>query len=160
MYITKMSSDASTNTRVIDLPSLSYAHLYTFNSIVRITCQTTEINTSTDWNCWKTLPSTRGSIKLSRKRGKPIKQLTSANFKSRRKTKHSLHCPLWALRAVMHFLQFFFFLRQRYRRMIIKTLRHELEGQRVLLPWRLLDFRPLVLEPDFDLGFVQTELCA
>lgn len=46
------------------------------------------------------------------------------------------------------------------RRMIIQPLRHQLQRERVLLAGGLLDFGPFVLEPDFDLGLVQTELGA
>lgn len=41
--------------------------------------------------------------------------------------------------------------------MVVQSLSHELQGQRVLVAGGLFDLGPLVLEPDFDLGFVQVE---
>lgn len=43
-------------------------------------------------------------------------------------------------------------------RMIVKTLSHELQSQRILLPGGLLNFGSFVLEPDLDLIFVQLQL--
>lgn len=42
-------------------------------------------------------------------------------------------------------------------RVVVKPLRHELQGQAVLVAAGLFDLGPLVLEPDFDLGLVQVE---
>lgn len=53
---------------------------------------------------------------------------------------------------------FLLLLRQRNRRMIVKTLGHQLKGERILLPARLLDLRPLVLKPDLDLRLVQAQI--
>lgn len=53
---------------------------------------------------------------------------------------------------------FLFLLRQRNRRMIVKTLGHQLKGERILLPAGLLDLRPLVLKPDLDLRLVQAQI--
>lgn len=53
---------------------------------------------------------------------------------------------------------FLFLLRQRDRRMIVKTLGHQLKGERILLPAGLLDLRPLVLKPDLDLRLVQAQI--
>lgn len=44
--------------------------------------------------------------------------------------------------------------------MIVQTLCHELQGERVLLAGGLFDFGPLVLEPDFDLCLVEAQLGA
>ena len=41
--------------------------------------------------------------------------------------------------------------------MVIKSLRHQLSAQRVLIPGGLLYFCPFVLKPDFNLGFVQSK---
>lgn len=49
---------------------------------------------------------------------------------------------------------------QRHRRMIVQTLGHQLQGQRILRARRLLDFGALVLEPDLDLCLVQAQLGA
>lgn len=43
--------------------------------------------------------------------------------------------------------------------MVVEPLGHELEGERIALPARLLDLGALVLEPDFDLGLVELQLC-
>lgn len=43
-------------------------------------------------------------------------------------------------------------------RMVVKTLSHELQCQGILLPGGLLNFGSFVLEPDFDLVFVQLQL--
>jgi hypothetical protein len=40
---------------------------------------------------------------------------------------------------------------------IVEALRHQLQGERILLAARLLDFGPFVLEPNFDLGFVEAQ---
>ena len=40
-------------------------------------------------------------------------------------------------------------------RVVVQTLSHQLESQRVLLSGRFLDFGSFVLEPDFDLIFMQ-----
>ena len=42
--------------------------------------------------------------------------------------------------------------------MIVKTLGHQLKGERILLATGLLDLRPLVLKPDLDLRLVQTQI--
>lgn len=42
--------------------------------------------------------------------------------------------------------------------MVVQPLCHQLQGQRVLGAARLLDLSPLVLEPNFYLGFVQAQL--
>ena len=42
--------------------------------------------------------------------------------------------------------------------MVVETLGHQLERQRVLLTGGFLDFGSLVLEPDFDLILVQLKL--
>lgn len=44
--------------------------------------------------------------------------------------------------------------------MVVESLRHQLQRQRILLATRFLDFRPLVLEPDLYLGFVQSQFAA
>lgn len=43
------------------------------------------------------------------------------------------------------------------RRVVVQSLRHELQGQAVLVAGGLFDLGPLILEPDFDLGLVQVE---
>lgn len=53
---------------------------------------------------------------------------------------------------------FLLLLGQRNRRMIVKPLGHQLKGERILLPARLLDLRPLVLKPDLDLRLVQAQI--
>lgn len=42
--------------------------------------------------------------------------------------------------------------------MVVQALRHQVLGQRVRLPGGLLDLGPFVLEPDLDLGLVQTQI--
>ena len=49
---------------------------------------------------------------------------------------------------------------QRYRRMVVQALGHQLQGERILLAAGLLDLGPLVLEPNLDLRLVQAQLCA
>lgn len=44
--------------------------------------------------------------------------------------------------------------------MVVQTLRHQLQRQRVLLPGGLLDLGALVLEPNFDLRLVESQLGA
>ena len=41
---------------------------------------------------------------------------------------------------------------------VVESLGHELQGQWVLVPGGFLDLGPLVLEPDFDLIFVELQL--
>lgn len=41
--------------------------------------------------------------------------------------------------------------------MVVESLSHQLQGERVLVAAGLFDLGPLVLEPDFDLGLVQVE---
>lgn len=41
--------------------------------------------------------------------------------------------------------------------MIVQSLCHQVQGQRVFSAASLLDFGPLVLKPDLDLGFVQAQ---
>jgi len=53
---------------------------------------------------------------------------------------------------------FFFFLSNHDRAVVVQSLRHQLQGQWILGAAGLLDFRPFVLKPYFDLGLVQTEL--
>lgn len=55
-------------------------------------------------------------------------------------------------------LELFLLLRERHGRVIVQTLGHQLEGERVLLRRALLDLGPLVLEPDLDLRLVQPQL--
>lgn len=43
-------------------------------------------------------------------------------------------------------------------RVVVQSLRHEMQRQRVFIPGCLLDFGTLVLEPDFDLRLVETEV--
>lgn len=62
-----------------------------------------------------------------------------------------------AIPAGIHELRVHIVSIQRYRRMVVKTLCHQLSGQTVLESSGLLDFGSLVLEPDFDLGFTQCE---
>lgn len=42
--------------------------------------------------------------------------------------------------------------------MVVEALRHELQRERIFLTRGLLDLGPFVLEPDFDLSLVETEL--
>lgn len=56
--------------------------------------------------------------------------------------------------AVHAHFQFLFFLGQRHRRMVVQTLCHQLQSQRILRAGRLLDLGAFVLEPDFNLCFV------
>jgi len=42
--------------------------------------------------------------------------------------------------------------------MVVQSLRHQLQGQSVLVAAGLFDLGPLVLEPDLDLGLVEVEL--
>lgn len=41
--------------------------------------------------------------------------------------------------------------------MVVQSLRHELQGQPVLVAGGLFNLGPLILEPDFNLGLVQAE---
>lgn len=41
--------------------------------------------------------------------------------------------------------------------MVVQSLRHELQGQCVLVAGGLFNLGPLILEPDFDLGLVQVQ---
>jgi len=50
-----------------------------------------------------------------------------------------------------------FLLVHRHGAVVIQSLCHQLQGQRVLLPACLLDLGPFVLEPDLDLRLVQTQ---
>lgn len=69
--------------------------------------------------------------------------------------------PLRARFALcLQLLQLLLFARQRHRRVIVQALRHQLQRQRILVARRLLDFGPLVLEPDLDLGLVQAQFAA
>jgi hypothetical protein len=43
---------------------------------------------------------------------------------------------------------------------VVEALRHQLQGEGVLLAGRFLDLGPLVLEPDLDLGLVEAQLGA
>lgn len=43
-------------------------------------------------------------------------------------------------------------------RVVVQSLRHEMQRQRVFIPGGLLDFGTLVLKPDFDLRLVETEV--
>lgn len=43
------------------------------------------------------------------------------------------------------------------RGVVVKSLRHELQGQAVLVAAGLFNLGPLILEPDFNLGLVQVE---
>lgn len=42
--------------------------------------------------------------------------------------------------------------------MIVQSLRHQVQGQTVFCAGGLLDFGPLVLKPDLDLGLVEAQL--
>lgn len=42
--------------------------------------------------------------------------------------------------------------------MIVQSLCHQVQGQAVFSAGGLLDFGPLVLKPDLDLGLVQAQL--
>jgi hypothetical protein len=44
--------------------------------------------------------------------------------------------------------------------MIVESLSHQLKGQRVFLAGGFFDFSTFVLEPNFDLGFVEAQLGA
>lgn len=44
------------------------------------------------------------------------------------------------------------------RGVVVQSLRHQMQRQRVFIPGCLLDFRTLVLKPDFDLRLVETEV--
>lgn len=41
--------------------------------------------------------------------------------------------------------------------MVVKSLRHELQGQAVFVAGGLFNLGPLILEPDFNLGLVQVQ---
>lgn len=41
--------------------------------------------------------------------------------------------------------------------MVVQSLGHELQRQAVLVAGGLFDLRPLILEPDFDLGLVEVQ---
>ena len=66
----------------------------------------------------------------------------------------------WDLIAgvVMGIVIFVVFLTDGDSGMVIETLSHQLQGQRVLVTGGLLDLSALVLEPDFDLILVQLQL--
>lgn len=44
------------------------------------------------------------------------------------------------------------------RGVVVQSLRHQMQRQRVFIPGCLLDFGTLVLKPDFDLRLVETEV--
>lgn len=44
------------------------------------------------------------------------------------------------------------------RRVIVQTLGHQLQSERIFLPARLFDFRSFILEPDLDLRLVQSQI--
>lgn len=43
------------------------------------------------------------------------------------------------------------------RGVVVQSLRHEMQRQRVFIPSGFLDFCPLVLKPNFDLRLVETK---
>lgn len=67
-----------------------------------------------------------------------------------------LHLGLLRVKVLQGLLLF----GQRDGRVVVEALRHQLQGERILLAARLLDLGALVLEPDLDLGLVQAQLRA
>ena len=43
------------------------------------------------------------------------------------------------------------------RGVVVQSLRHEMQRQRVFIPSGFLDFGPFVLKPDFDLRLVEAQ---
>lgn len=58
----------------------------------------------------------------------------------------------------LKFLKLLFFFRQWNRAVVVKSLRHELQCEGILLSGRLFYFGPLVLEPNLNLCFVESQL--
>lgn len=74
----------------------------------------------------------------------------------------SLSAPLHLILPLtfLHLLKFLFLPCQWYRRMIIETLSHQLQSQRILDATWFLQFGPFILEPDFNLSLIQAQLGA
>ncbi|KAK4018815.1 hypothetical protein OUZ56_000855 [Daphnia magna] len=65
--------------------------------------------------------------------------------------------PLLLLMRSVKFFVFIFFANWNSG-MVVESLSHQLQCQRILLSGCFLDFGSFVLEPDFDLVFVQLQL--
>lgn len=63
-------------------------------------------------------------------------------------------------RRLLQLLQFLLLAGQRHRRMIVESLRHQLQCQRILGATGLFQLGPLVLEPDLDLRLIQAQFAA